>query len=60
MFWRHKKRGTTYAIVGSACVQADDPLRDHEIVVVYRAEDGQLWVRRKTEFYDGRFEEVKD
>lgn len=57
--WRHKKRGTTYNIVGVAEVQAEDPLTEAEITVVYRCrEDGSLWVRRKSEFYDGRFEEL--
>lgn len=58
--FKHKKRGTTYTIVGTAEVQAEEPLTDYEVVVVYRCtEDGKLWVRRTSEFYDGRFEEVK-
>lgn len=57
--WRHKKRGTTYTIVGNAQVQAEEPLTDYEVVKVYRCEQtGELWVRRLAEFNDGRFERV--
>lgn len=57
--WRHKKRGTTYTAVGTAEVQADEPLTDYEVVIVYRSTtDGRLWVRRQSEFHDGRFELV--
>lgn len=43
---RHKKRGTTYDLVGSAIVQCDRPLEDYDNVVVYRCiETGQLWIR---------------
>ena len=56
--FRHKKRGTTYAVIGTATVQASGaPIAEAELVVVYRAEsDGALWVRRQSEFHDGRFE----
>lgn len=59
--WRHKKRGTTYDIIGSATVQASlpPPLYDGAEVLIYRCrEDGLLWVRRPTEFHDGRFEKI--
>lgn len=57
--WRHKKRGTTYRIVGESSVQADEPIREGDAVIVYRADsDGSLWVRRKDKFFDGRFERV--
>lgn len=57
--FRHIKRGSVYSKIGDAQVQASDaPLTDYEVVVVYRGVDGQLWVRRKSEFYDGRFEEL--
>ena len=58
--YRHNKRGTTYTLIGEAQVQAtnDAPLKDFETVVVYRGEDGNLWVRRKAEFHDGRFEQL--
>jgi len=55
--WRHKKRGSTYDVIGEAKIQADEPLTDYEVAVVYRCrETGDLWIRRKSEFYDGRFE----
>ncbi|QPC91475.1 hypothetical protein [Mesorhizobium sp. INR15] len=53
---RHVKRGSEYAIVGQAQVQCEDGLTDYEIATVYRGKDGELWVRRKSEFEDGRFE----
>ena len=57
--WRHKKRGSTYKIVGEAQVQAETPLTDYECVTVYRClQSGELWVRRNSEFHDGRFELV--
>jgi hypothetical protein len=57
--WQHKKRGEICKIVGNATVQVStEPLTDYDEVVVYRSEDGLLWVRRKTEFYDGRFKFV--
>jgi len=58
-FWRHKKRGTIYERVGQAQVQCpkDAPLTDYEVVEVYRdVNDGELWVRRVSEFHDGRYE----
>jgi hypothetical protein len=55
--WRHKKRGTTYTVIGQAQVRCSDAdgLTDYELVTVYRGADGELWVRRKREFED-RFE----
>ena len=54
----HKKRGTTYDVIsGLALVQTDEPLTDMAEVVIYRCrETGAYWVRRHSEFYDGRFE----
>ncbi|MGU9981534.1 ead/Ea22-like family protein [Phreatobacter sp. HK31-P] len=57
----HKKRGTTYAVVGMARVQTARPLKDMEPVTVYRCEQtGDLWARPSEEFYDGRFEPIYD
>lgn len=59
--WRHKKRGTTYTIIGRGKLQSSDPtgLGDNQPMVVYRSEaDGSIWVRPTDEFEDGRFERV--
>lgn len=71
--YRHKKRGTTYRLLGIGKMQAEwwrdslvnaelEPLRarmDMAPVAIYRSEsDGSLWVRPKDEFEDGRFEKV--
>lgn len=66
--YRHKKRGTTYEIVGEAEAQVstgahvwgivERPLRDGDQLTVYRCiETGKLWARFPDEFHDGRFEE---
>jgi hypothetical protein len=59
---RHNVRGGTYDIVGFAKLQtavAYGPFKDYAEFVVYRAdEDGSLWVRLHTEFYDGRYDEI--
>lgn len=53
---QHKKRGSTYRIVGRGKVQTDTPLTDYAEVVVYQCEDdGTVWVRPVSEFEDGRF-----
>jgi hypothetical protein len=58
--WRHKKRGTSYSEIGRAGLQAADPggLDDNDVMIVYRGDDGQLWVRPEYEFLDGRFERI--
>lgn len=56
--WKHKKRGSTYEMVGEAEVQASSYIREGGKVVVYRDEKGKLWVRPTREFYDGRFERI--
>lgn len=56
--WRHKKRGTVYEEIGRAELQmSQDMLVDGSSMVVYRGDDGKLWVRWEEEFEDGRFEE---
>ena len=52
---RHVKRGTEYQRLGDAQVQCEDGLTDYELATVYVGSDGGLWVRRKSEFEDGRF-----
>jgi hypothetical protein len=57
--WRHVKRGTVYTEIGRGKLQcAANELLDDKPVVIYRGEDGALWVRGVTEFEDGRFERV--
>lgn len=57
----HLKRGSTYKIVCRGVVQSGAPLNDYDEVVIYQAEiDGKVWVRPVAEFYDGRFEPIKD
>lgn len=58
--YRHVKRGGIYTVIGNAQVQTTDGLTDYEIVTVYRDCEGELWVRRKSEFHDGRFEVVAE
>jgi hypothetical protein len=58
MKYRHKVTKGEYSMVGTAKLQTGPPLTDMAEVVVYRGEDGRLWVRRAEEF-DDRFERVK-
>lgn len=55
--WRHKTRGTIYVEIGRGTMQDISDL-DNEPVVIYRGDDGRLWVRTVDEFEDGRFERV--
>jgi hypothetical protein len=54
--YRHRRRGTSYTVVGRANLQTDRPLGDDEALVIYRDKDGGLWARPVREFRDGRFE----
>jgi hypothetical protein len=54
--WRHKRRGTSYEVVGMAELQMTTDLVDGSELVVYRGDDGKLWAREYGEFTDGRFE----
>ena len=59
--WRHRKRGSTYRLLGVVEVQCDAPVIDAEVLLLYRAEnDSSLWVRRRSEFMDGRFERIEE
>jgi len=52
---QHKKRGSTYELLGTARIQSDEPLSDMAAVEVYIGRGGDLWARRQSEFHDGRF-----
>lgn len=56
--FRHRKRGTSYAVQGYASLQAETPCEEGAVLVVYKGEDGKLWARPHDEFHDGRFEEI--
>jgi hypothetical protein len=59
--WRHKKRGSEYKIIGQGKLQVSSHVAaiDDEWVVIYQnMNDGALWVRPSSEFFDGRFEKV--
>lgn len=59
--YRHVKRGTVYEVVGRAELQVNNiALCDGVTMVIYRGDDGKLWVRGEAEFMDGRFEIVAD
>ena len=54
---RHRKRGTTYSIVGTGSLQAAVPVVEGERLVAYTCDiDGRFWFRPEAEFRDGRFE----
>jgi hypothetical protein len=57
--WRHVKRGTVYEVIGRGELQMSlDALVDGSSMVVYRGDDGRIWVREESEFEDGRFEKL--
>ena len=57
--WRHKKRGTTYTIVGKARLQSERAVFEGCGLTVYRCrETGVLCARPVAEFEDGRFEKL--
>jgi hypothetical protein len=56
--YKHRRRGTTYTVLGRAVLQTDLPLADNHELVVYAGADGRLWARPSEEFFDGRFEVV--
>lgn len=53
----HRKRKSKYLLIGVGNVQNSSgiPLVEGEDVAVYQDRQGRLWVRRESEFEDGRF-----
>jgi len=50
--FRHKKTGGIYEIIAEGHIEAT-----LEKAVVYKSQsDGEIWIRPKAEFFDGRFE----
>lgn len=65
--YRHKKRGTTYEVLGEnaslqcSCAPEVERQFDDDVFTVYRSTTtGALYVRPTQEFHDGRFELVYD
>lgn len=57
---RHKKRGSTYTVIGEAEIQTSNRLFEEDRVTVYRCDtDGKIWARPTPEFEDGRFEPIE-
>lgn len=54
--FRHRKRGTTYTVIGIGLLQTERPLGDEQPLVIYQGPDGSFWARPQDEFLDGRFE----
>jgi hypothetical protein len=50
---QHRKGGE-YRVISEGVLEAD-----RIDVVIYDDADGTVWVRSKTEFFDGRFSELK-
>lgn len=53
--WRHRKGGLYQVRHHSAIIEAT-----MMPAVVYEAQDGTLWVRPQSEFYDGRFTALEE
>lgn len=55
----HKVRGTKYKVIGQARAQCSvEPIKDGDMLTLYRGEDGVYSVRPPSEFNDGRFERI--
>lgn len=66
---RHKKRGSEYMLLSAGRMQTENWIGDVMVdgdytrrsvdmreVAIYRGADGEMWVRPREEFEDGRFE----
>lgn len=56
--WTHRKRKSNYDVLTSvASAQcATGPINEGDQVTIYVADDDSWWVRKTSEFLDGRFE----
>ena len=56
----HRKRKSKDLLIGGGSVQVSSgaPLEEGDEVAIYQDRQGRLWVRRYTEFEDGRFGEI--
>jgi hypothetical protein len=56
-FWEpthiHNKTGGRYRLIRAALLE-----KTFEEVVIYESDSGTVWVRPKSEFYDGRFKKL--
>lgn len=50
--WRHVKTAATYRVLREGLLEADKT----PVVVYQSISSGEVWVRPKSEFLDGRFE----
>lgn len=56
---RHRRRRSTYAVIGTASLQSSMPAVEGARLTIYRDRDGGLWARPVMEFNDGRFESLE-
>lgn len=57
--WMHVTRRSVYEELFRGTLQMSGTTHDMSPVTVYRSlSDGSIWVRKTSEFMDGRFEEV--
>jgi len=58
--WRHKQRGGEYAVLTSTAEAQCSlgPINEGDHVTIYQGKDGNWWVRKTSEFQDGRFERI--
>lgn len=57
--YRHRKRGTVYEIVAEGRLQLDGEHDMAEMVIYRDVKSGEVWTRRKAEFFDGRFDAIR-
>jgi hypothetical protein len=60
MLYKHIKRGTVYTVIGTGEVQDASGLgiQEGDKASIYFGSDGKMWIRKTSEFLDGRFESL--